>query len=328
NWEDDDGTKGTYKTDGNRIRLYVTLFGENEVLAEGTVEDGVLTIDLGGGAKEVYITETHEHKFGEWKTVNYNCIDDGLQTRVCACGVTEKQTLPAIGDHTYGEWQTINFNCITGGTQRRACVCGDYEEAPLEAIGSHTLENWTVTKAPDWSVYGEKTGFCTVCNETTTQPIDRLAEDFYSVVDYLDTTVKYTFSISVSGKIDVYHISGNLLRFRLSGMKYAIIFEPVNDKVYKYQLQDDQYYHKTYATEADFEGLVLQPLNILKELEIIDYDETEETYTVIFENKTFIMTMNINYIFIENDELRYVFDNFGKTTVSLPDKFDIKDETV
>ncbi|MDE6504614.1 MAG: leucine-rich repeat protein [Clostridia bacterium] len=137
-WEDNDGEKGTYKLNGENVTFYVEFLGSVEELASGTLSNGVLALDIGGGMKEIYVTETHKHKFGEWETrYPATCTTDGLNVRTCACGVTERQELKAAGHQ--GEWK--------------------------------------ITKKPTCTAEGEKTRKCPVCNEDITEILEMLPHD-------------------------------------------------------------------------------------------------------------------------------------------------------
>lgn len=328
NWEDDDGAKGTYKTDGNMIRLYITLFGETEVLAEGTVENGVLKLDMGGGADEVYITETHEHKFGEWKTVRHNCLTDGLQTRECACGVKEDQTLPAVGRHTYGEWITVQQPCAKDGLEKRTCVCGEYEERTIEATGSHVYSDWVVTKEPEYSVFGQEERYCTICNEKETRKIDRLAKDFYKIVDLIDTEKNYLCTVVDAETKTAYDIdnSKSLIRCRVEGDRRGVYYEILSDRIYKIQYNNNEsMYHKTFSSQQEVDDLNLIDLNALT---ITDFNETENYYTVTFKDKSYKMVLKNNSVILTSGEISITFDNIGNRAFTLPDERIIIDDTV
>lgn len=161
NWEDDDGVKGTYKTEENRIRLYVTLFGENEVLAEGTVENGVLSIDMGGGIKEIYISKDHQHEYGEWKTVSEaTCTSDGIRTRTCACSVTERDVTPALG-HS-GEWTVAKeATCTEEGSKTYICtVCGEEDSQPISKLPHNYSTSYSYGIDKHWK-------YCEICGDKT-----------------------------------------------------------------------------------------------------------------------------------------------------------------
>lgn len=55
-WSDNDDASGTYKKDGDKYIFYVEFFGSNEELTSGTIEDGVLTLNM-GGVKQKYVKE-------------------------------------------------------------------------------------------------------------------------------------------------------------------------------------------------------------------------------------------------------------------------------
>ena len=42
NWEDEDGASGRVEIDGNKITLYTTVFGSEEVLWDGTIENDTI----------------------------------------------------------------------------------------------------------------------------------------------------------------------------------------------------------------------------------------------------------------------------------------------
>jgi len=330
NWEDDDGEKGTYKTNGDKIILYIKLFGQNEELAAGTISNGVLTLDTGGGANETYVSESHKHEFSEWKTVTHNCLADGLERRECACGVKEEQSVPAVGHHAYGKWETVNYNCITGGTKRRTCRCGDYEEEALEATGSHTVENWTVTKEAGWSVFGEETGTCSFCGECVTRTIDRLAVDFYEFLARFRAAESYTYTVadttsSASDSEKYVLVNRNNLYFLPDSSVEGIYYEKADGKIYKYTFESDLYYHKTLATEEEYN----ERLNMIDfaNITITGYDEDAKEYTVILNEKTCKMKVKKKSIEITDENTVYTLDQINETKVDIPDDSFVKDET-
>lgn len=318
-WEDNDGEKGTYKLSGETVTLYITFMGSTEELASGTLSDGVLSLDVGGGMKETYISEKHKHSFGEWETVSHNCVKEGLQRRTCACGVKEEQALPAIGHHTYGEWVTTNFNCIDGGTHRRTCICGDYEEEPLPPTGSHSFENWTVTKEADWSVYGEKSSTCTVCNEVTTQKIDRLAEDFYSLLEVINEENNFAYCITVNGHTDAYQFFEDKVLIN----DYETYFYNENGTNYRLDYKnEDGKWHKTVCGSYESSTHFIAKLKAI----FIEGRDNEE-YSVIFDDEAFIMTCNEDYIILTNSETQIKVCDIGNTVVEIPTDRYIIDDT-
>ena len=102
-WKDENGDGGSYEKDGDKIVFYVELMGSKEVIASGTIKDGVLAID-DDGFKEVYVSESHKHKYGEWKTTTEpTCTEDGEESRSCACGVKENKKLKPKGHSAAAE---------------------------------------------------------------------------------------------------------------------------------------------------------------------------------------------------------------------------------
>ncbi len=102
-WTDNDGETGTYKIDGENIIFFVEFFGSNEELATGTISNGVIALNVGGGVKEMYVKKDHKHQFGEWKTtVEATCSFSGAKIRTCACGFMETESIEKLPHTTDG----------------------------------------------------------------------------------------------------------------------------------------------------------------------------------------------------------------------------------
>ncbi len=107
-WKDENGDGGSYEKDGDKIVFYVELMGSKEVVASGTIKDGVLTLD-DDGFKEVYVSESHKHKYGEWKTTTEpTCMEKGEETGVCACGAKEKRVINSSEHKVSDKWEFDN----------------------------------------------------------------------------------------------------------------------------------------------------------------------------------------------------------------------------
>ncbi len=107
-WKDENGDGGSYEKDGDKIVFYVELMGSKEVVASGTIKDGVLTID-DDGFKEVYVSESHKHKYGEWKTTTEpTCMEKGEEAGVCACGAKEKRVINSSEHKVSDKWEFDN----------------------------------------------------------------------------------------------------------------------------------------------------------------------------------------------------------------------------
>lgn len=181
-WEDEDGEKGTYKKDGDKIIFFVEFFGETEELCDGTVKDGVLKIKdpLGTGTEDTYISEKHEHKFGEWETTREaTCTKDGTSTRTCDCGVKETNPIPATGVHNY-VWQiTKEATCTRKGSKDYVCTgCHDIQQTEEIEMLAHTYGEWEVTKQPTCTEAGSQFHTCKVCEYKDTQTIKALGHDY------------------------------------------------------------------------------------------------------------------------------------------------------
>ena len=74
-------------------------------------------------------TTKGEHSYGEWKTIKAaSCTQEGSKERVCACGDTITEAIPANG-HSWGpEVVVTEATCVSLGKKTKTCtVCGKTE---------------------------------------------------------------------------------------------------------------------------------------------------------------------------------------------------------
>lgn len=198
-WSDDDGETGTYKKEGDNVVFYYTFFGETEELCSGTVSDGVLKVK-NGGSEDTYISESHKHKYGEWEIKREaTCLNDGLQSRSCACGIKETQAIKAVGYHT-GDWVTTKeTSCSEEGSKTLHCtVCGEDEIKSIEKL-PHTGK-WVTIKEASCSEEGQQEFICTVCNDKSTKAINKLP---HALSDWIFDNYSHYKNCNVCGaKVD------------------------------------------------------------------------------------------------------------------------------
>ena len=73
--------------------------------------------------------------------------------------------------HSFGEWMvTTKPTCMEAGIKTRECDCGVTERAEVPAIG-HNWDAGTITREPSPKADGEKTYSCLVCKATKTEPV-------------------------------------------------------------------------------------------------------------------------------------------------------------
>ena len=73
--------------------------------------------------------------------------------------------------HSFGEWMvTTNPTCMEAGIKTRECDCGVTERAEVPAAG-HNWDAGTITREPSPKADGEKTYSCLVCKATMTEPV-------------------------------------------------------------------------------------------------------------------------------------------------------------
>ena len=73
--------------------------------------------------------------------------------------------------HSFGEWMvTTKPTCMEAGIKTRECDCGVTERAEVPAAG-HNWDAGTITREPSPKADGEKTYGCLVCKATKTEPV-------------------------------------------------------------------------------------------------------------------------------------------------------------
>ena len=73
--------------------------------------------------------------------------------------------------HSFGEWMvTTKPTCMEAGIKTRECDCGVTERAEVPAAG-HNWDAGTITREPSPKADGEKTYSCLVCKATKTEQV-------------------------------------------------------------------------------------------------------------------------------------------------------------
>lgn len=88
------------------------------------------------------LTACHEHEFGEWTVVKQaTCTEAGLQQKVCECGESRSEVIPATG-HSHKAVVT-NPTCLEQGYTTHTCSgCGDsYVDTYVDATGHSSGSN-------------------------------------------------------------------------------------------------------------------------------------------------------------------------------------------
>ncbi|MBE6945707.1 MAG: hypothetical protein E7459_06430, partial [Ruminococcaceae bacterium] len=152
----------TYKSD------FVETIGHKyteEVVAPTCTDMGytIFTCHCGHRYEGNFVAPTG-HKFGEWTvTKEATCVENGEETRTCACGETETHSTFKT-DHKY-ETAVVEPTCTEVGYTNHICtVCGHNYITDLTQPTGHDYEA-TVT-APTCTEDGYTTYTCTVCGES------------------------------------------------------------------------------------------------------------------------------------------------------------------
>lgn len=320
-WEDDDGASGTYKTENGKIRLYIVLFGQEEELITGTYGDGLLIFDMGGGMKEIYVSDAHNHSFNAWKTIRWNCVQDGLQRRACACGFTEEQNTAALGYHTCGDWETVKYNCLEDGLQKRYCACGEEEEEILPKIGSHTFGEWILKEQTEQPAITIEERTC-ICGETESRKVYLFGQEYYELLEKAEQTQNYSITITVNG-VEIW-IKVDNCKVVIDG--YKRFFYKENGKYVKLDYDEtEEKYRKTFTDPFDCDEI----LEIFKNLTILSYDEEYEEYAATYKGKKYkLFASNSRIVIKELDGAKtYKMEAVGLIKVTLPKEENIIDDT-
>lgn len=94
------------------------------------------------------------------------------EAQVCTtCGYVIR---PALHTHSWGDWEMITpATCEETGEWKRTClICGTTVHEPIPALG-HDIRT-TVRKTPTCISVGERYSWCTKCNFTETETIEKV----------------------------------------------------------------------------------------------------------------------------------------------------------
>ena len=123
----------------------------------------------------------HTHEWSAWVTTkNATCSAEGVKTRICSCGESETESIPATGNHKWGEWVETKAPTTTAvGEETRTCsTCNKTQTREIPALVpgdcEHQWGDWVETKAPTASEAGEETRTCGLCGETQTCEVPKL----------------------------------------------------------------------------------------------------------------------------------------------------------
>lgn len=142
------------------------------------------------GYQETTSLPKTEHSYGEWTIVQEaTCSQEELQESTCSiCHQNiQKKTKDKL-EHQYQISVTPPTCTEKGCTVHTCSMCGNsYSDNETEALG-HNVTDYVVTKESTCTQHGEKTGYCSSCNQTVTEALP-LAEH-----EYQDTVTPPTCS--------------------------------------------------------------------------------------------------------------------------------------
>ena len=122
------------------------------------------------------------HDYSENWTIDTpaTCTEAGSKSHHCSrCDSKADVTvIPALGHSWNAGVVTTEPTCTAAGVRTFTCtVCGDTTTEPIAALG-HSWNAGTVTTEPTCIAAGVRTFTCTVCGDTTTEPIAALGHDY------------------------------------------------------------------------------------------------------------------------------------------------------
>lgn len=117
----------------------------------------------------------HTHSYGAWQTVKAaTCTEAGSKKKVCSCGDTKTETIPATGHSWDSGVITTQPTCESKGVKTYTCSkCGATKTEDIAALG-HAYEAVTVPATCTEDAYTRFT--CSRCGNTYTEAIDGWSE--------------------------------------------------------------------------------------------------------------------------------------------------------
>ncbi len=110
----------------------------------------------------------HEHKFGEWKTVDdATCLSEGLEESSCKCGEKKTRTIAPLG-HTEIIDEEIDPTCTTTGLSigSHCTVCNQvFIEQRTLAMIDHMAGEWIIDKEATHTQDGARHTECSMCDK-------------------------------------------------------------------------------------------------------------------------------------------------------------------
>lgn len=157
----------TIKELGHDFAFYEVVLDATD-LQEGL--EKAVCVREGCDAEDERILEKlpHDHAYSaETERIEASCEQDGFVIRVCRCGETEREILPAKGHQE--AWEVVEAaSCTEAGTEALKCkACNNIADIrSIPALG-HTEGEWIVDKEPSCTENGSRHKVCGICGETT-----------------------------------------------------------------------------------------------------------------------------------------------------------------
>lgn len=122
------------------------------------------------------------HTFGDWTvTKAATCMENGEETRICACGEMETHQTDKA-DHAYIAMVT-EPTCTVGGYTTYTCeVCQHSYVSDMTYANGHAYGDWSILRAPTCTEKGQETRTCATCGFTDTRVVEALGHQYTAAV--------------------------------------------------------------------------------------------------------------------------------------------------
>ncbi|MDE7159206.1 MAG: leucine-rich repeat domain-containing protein, partial [Clostridiales bacterium] len=147
-WTSSDGGEGKYNILGDELLMNGKDSSEQPLHYHATVKNGLLMIE-GAGQEGVFVSERHEHEYGDWFTMEEidgrwvtverisNCNKGGLTAQMCACGARVTNPIQGHGHSTYTETVKIATCGVSGEEVTHCHNCDWTESKEIAPTGIH-----------------------------------------------------------------------------------------------------------------------------------------------------------------------------------------------
>ena len=129
----------------------------------------------------------HEHTWDEGSvTTPATCENAGVKTYKCECGETKTESIPALGHNWDAGVVSTPATCGAAGVKTFTCQNNPVhtKTESIPATGLHTWGEWENTTPATVLAEGVDTRTCSVCEQSETRPVAKLALEVATFADF------------------------------------------------------------------------------------------------------------------------------------------------